>query len=136
MTTPNEETSLPAEPGALCLSPVTASQFGYHVRMSAVFAVAGETAESASEAVLAWAILVSQWPDAQASTAQTGAELIDQRVARLSDRARTAAVTRARGLALDIEAHFVTVGRQDEASLYADVADQLTDAVEALVPHR
>jgi hypothetical protein len=104
--------------------------------MTAVFAVAGETEESASEAVLAWAILTSQWPEADSSAAETGAELIDERVASLSDRARTAATTRARGLALDIEAHFVTVGRQQEATLYAEVADRLGDAVEGLVPKR
>ena len=55
-------------------------------------------------------------------------------MASLSDQARVAATTRARGLALDIEAHFVMVGRQQEASMYAEVADQLESAVDALVP--
>jgi len=134
MTEPSDHAPDPIEAGALCLRPPAADQFAYHVRMTAVFAVAGQTEESASEAVLAWAILRSQWPEADASAAETGAELVDQRVASLSDRSRNAALNRARGLALDIEAHFVMVGRQGEASLYADVADQLGDAVDALVP--
>jgi len=135
MTPPSEQSSGGPVSGALCLSQPAADQFAYHVRMSAVFAVAGQTEESASEAVLAWAILMSQWPGAEASAAEIGAELIDQRVASLSDRARNSALNRARGLALDIEAHFVTVGRQEEASMYADVADQLENAVDALVPN-
>ena len=136
MTPASEQAAEAPEPGSLCLSPPAADQFAYHVRMTAVFAVAGQTEESASEAVLAWAILMSGWPEAEAGAARTGAELIDQRVADLSDRARSAALNRARGLALDIEAHFVTVGRQGEAELYAEVADRLADAVDALVPPR
>jgi len=134
MTPPSEQASGVHDPVELCLSPPVADQFAYHVRMTAVFAVAGQTEQSASEAVLAWAILMSQWPGAETSAAETGAELIDQRVASLSDRARLTALNRARGLALDIEAHFVMVGRQEEASMYAEVADQLSGAVDALVP--
>lgn len=134
MTPSSEPASGEPPADALCLRQPAADQFAYHVRMAAVFAVAGQTDESASEAVLAWAMLTSQWSGAEASVAEIGAELIDQRVASLSDRARTGATNRARGLALDIEAHFVMVGRQDEATMYAEVADQLERAVDALVP--
>lgn len=134
MTPPSEPVSGDPPSGALCLRQPTADQFAYHVRMSAVFAVAGQTEESASEAVLAWAMLTSQCPSAESGAAEIGAELIDQRVASLSDRARSTALNRARGLALDIEAHFVMVGRREEASMYADVADHLDRAVEALLP--
>ena len=81
-------------------------------------------------------MLRSLWPESEARAAEIGAELIDQSVASISDRARAAATSRARGLTLDVEAHFVTVGRQDEASIYAAVADQLDDTVGSLVPER
>lgn len=136
MTPPTDQPSDSAEPGSLRLSPLVAAQFAYHVRMTAVFALAGEAVESASEAVLAWALLATNWPDAITSATETGAELIDQRVVALSDETRTAAAARARGLALDIQAHFVTVGRQDEATLYAEVAERLGGAVDELIPQR
>jgi hypothetical protein len=136
MTAPSQPPPEPPSPEEFRLSQPAADQFAYHVRMSAVFAVAGQTEESASEAVLAWAILSSQWSAAEARATEVGAELIDQSVASVSDRARTAATSRARGLALDVEAHFVTVGRQEEASMYAAVADQLEHAVDALLPER
>ena len=69
MTPPSEQASGVHDPVELCLSPPVADQFAYHVRMTAVFAVAGQTEQSASEAVLAWAILMSQWPGAETSAA-------------------------------------------------------------------
>ncbi len=51
---------------------LAAGQFAYHVRMTAVFALAGESAESASEAVLAWTMLMHRWP--QAEVAATAAD--------------------------------------------------------------
>lgn len=110
-----------------------AGQFSYHVRMAAVFALAGEHVESASESVLAWTILLNQWPDAESTAAQAASELIDQHSAALSDSVRNAALARARGLALDIEAHYVSVGCVAEATLYANAADSVAGAIEALV---
>jgi|GEM_PF-7123241 len=115
------------------LSRLAASQFSYHLRMTAAFAVAGESEESAAEAVLAWTMLSQQWPDAESEATRAGAELVDARVASLSDEARSAAVVRAHGLALDIEAHYVSVGCDAEAALYAEVADRVAAAVAELV---
>ena len=129
-------TDMPPPPGPstdLRVPAPAAGQFSYHVRMAAVFALAGETVESASESVLAWAILANQWPDAEPAAAEVANELVDQRSAAVSESARSAALARARGLALDIEAHHVSVGCVDEATLYANVADTISDAVEALV---
>ena len=43
----------------LQMNAVTSAQFSYHVRMAAMCAIAGKSEESASEAVLAWAMLSS-----------------------------------------------------------------------------
>jgi hypothetical protein len=117
----------------LDLPRLTASQFSYHLRMTAAFAVAGESEESAAEAVLAWTMLSQQWPDAATAATRAGAELVDARVASLSDEARGAAIARAHGLALDIEAHYVSVGCTAEATLYAELADAVAAAVAELV---
>lgn len=128
-------TTTPPSSGATEFTPgkLARSQFSYHVRMTAAFAVAGQSEESAAEAVLSWAMLAQQWPDAADAAAQVAAELVDVRVASLSEAARDAALIRARGLALDIEAHYVSVGCADEATLYAQVADAVADAVADLV---
>ena len=72
MTPPSEPVSGEPPSGALCLRQPIADQFAYHVRMAAVFAVAGQTEESASEAVLAWAMLTSQCPIAESGDDQAG----------------------------------------------------------------
>jgi hypothetical protein len=112
---------------------LAASQFSYHARMTAVFAVAGQSQESAAEAVLAWTMLMRQWPDVADAATRVGAELIDGRVASLSEESRTAVLARANGLALDIEAHYVSVGCTEEATLYAEVAEAVAAAVDELV---
>lgn len=123
----------PDSPGDLSLSATVAGQFSYHVRMAAVFAVAGETAESASESVLAWTILVTSWPGAHHAAVATAGELIGQDQVSLSDSHRDTARTRAHALALELEAHFVSVGLHEEASLYSSVADHLETTIETLV---
>jgi hypothetical protein len=115
------------QPSGLTLAQLAASQFSYHVRMAAVFAVAGQSEESAAEAVLAWTMLSRQWPGAADAASAVGAELVDARVAALSETSRAAALARAHGLALDIEAHYVSVGCVGEAALYAEVADAVAD---------
>ncbi len=112
----------------------TAGQFAYHVRMAAVFAVAGETDESASEAVLAWAILSTCWPGATEAAGVTADELIGQNQVGLSEQHRQAAHAKAHALALELEGHFVTTGQHDLATLYATVADELTVTIGALLP--
>lgn len=119
--------------GELRLSPLAAAQFTYHVRMTAVFALAGETQESASEALLAWTMLSMQWPDAEGVADGPAGELIGQNVAGLSEATRQAAAARAHGLAVDIESHYVSVGCHDEATFYADVAERVADAAAELV---
>jgi hypothetical protein len=131
MTAPQPE---PDQAPGFNIPELAASQFSYHVRMTAVFALAGESTESASEAVLAWTMLMHQWPEAEDAAGRAAAELIDQRVASLSEASRTAALSRAQGLALDIEAHYVSVGCTGEATLYAEVAEKLEEAIAALVP--
>ena len=108
-------------------------QFCYHVRMAAVFGVAGDVGESASEAVLAWAILDHLWPGAGDAALTASRELIGQDVAGSSEDHRAAAARRAEAQALDLEGHFVTVGMHDEATLYASVADRLEVVVGSLV---
>ncbi len=118
------------------LSAPAAAQLSYHVRMSAVFAVAGETDESASEAVLAWAILSTCWPGATEAAQATADELIGQDQAGLSAIHQKSAHAKAHALALTLEAHFVTTGQHDLATLYADVAEELSVTIEALLPDR
>jgi hypothetical protein len=115
------------QPSGLALTQLAASQFSYHVRMAAVFAVAGQAEESAAEAVLAWTVLSLQWDDATGAATEVGAELVDARVALSSEESRSAVLARAHGLALDIEAHYVSVGCAGEAALYAEVADAVAD---------
>jgi hypothetical protein len=110
-----------------------AGHFAYHVRMAAVYALADSPLESAAESVLAWALLSNQWSGAESAAVAVANELIDQHSAGVSDAAQAAALARARGLALDIEAHHVSVGCFDEATLYASVADSIGDAIAALV---
>lgn len=120
-------------PGDLSLSATIAGQFSYHVRMAAVFAVAGETQESASESVLAWTILVTCWPGAHPAALATARELVGQDQVSVSDRDRDAAQSRAHALALELEAHFVSVGLHKEAELYSSVADHLGNTIQTLV---
>ena len=108
-------------------------QFAYHLRMAAVFAVAGELDESASETVLAWTMLAEGWPGADSAALATASELIGQDQVALSVQHRDAARDRARSLALDLEGHFVSVGRHAEAELYASLADNLDAIIATLV---
>lgn len=129
-------TSAPLPTDSVEFSALAAEQLSYHSRMAAVFAVAGQHLESAAESLLAWTILSSQWSDASATAARTAAELAGDGVARHSDADRSAAAGRARGLALDIEAHYVSVGLHDHAALYAHLAECVDDAASSLVPRR
>lgn len=110
----------------------TMEQYCYHARMAAVFGLAGDVAESASESMLAWAILTQLWPDAPAAALAASRELIGQEVAGTSEAHRSAAARRAATQALDLEGHFVSVGMHDEATLYATVADHLDEIVTTL----
>jgi hypothetical protein len=117
---------------SLQMSPVASAQFAYHVRMAAMCAIAGQSAESSAEAVLAWSMLSWCCPAAAAGAAVVGAELIDPDGVVTSEAQRDGARSRARDLALSLEAHFVSVGQHDHASLYESVADDLDVAVAAL----
>ncbi|NNE11276.1 MAG: hypothetical protein HKN41_03435 [Ilumatobacter sp.] len=114
------------------LPAATAAQFGYHARMSAVFAVAGASEESESESVLAWAILATAWPGAAWSVAAVASELVGQDQVGLSEAHRDRAHRKASAQALELEAHYVSCGQHDIASLYASVADDLQSTVDAL----
>lgn len=132
-------TSPPPQPppaGELHLTRLAAEQLSYHARMAAVFAVAGQSQESAAEAVLAWTILATQWPEAQESAGRTAAELVGDGVAALSDADRDAAHVRAAGLALDVESHYVSVGLHAEATFYARLAEDIGHAIASLTPNR
>lgn len=117
------------------LSAIAAAQVAYHTRMAAVFGIAGESGESSSESVLAWVMLCSCWPDAGAQAQTTASELVGQNVARLSDAHRDRARRRAQSQALDLQAHFVSVGQHEEATLYARVAEDIDAAIASLVSH-
>jgi hypothetical protein len=121
-------------PTGLALDRAVAAQLSYHARMSAVFAVGGDIAESGSEAVLAWAILATSWPGAEPSARECANELIGEEQAGVSPEAQAAAQTRAHSLALELEAHFVSTGQHDVAALYATVAEHLGSTISALVP--
>lgn len=116
----------------LSLSAVVAGQFSYHVRMSAAFALAGESEPSASEAVLAWTILATCWPGVPHSAAETAAELVGAARSMPSEQQRRAIRNRAHAAALDLQAHYVSVGRHDAADLYASVEQHVDGALDAL----
>jgi hypothetical protein len=118
----------------LQMNAVASGQFSYHVRMAAMCAIAGKIEESASEAVLAWAVLSSCCAGAAAGAAAVGAELIDPERVAASDDQRRRAQTRAHDLALSLEAHYVSVGQHDVATLYETVADELDASIARLVP--
>ena len=94
MTSPDGSTSEAAD--SRPSSPVALAHVAYHVRMSAVFAVAGELAQSAAEAVLAWTMLATSWPGEAHEAAVVAGELVDRQVAPLSEQHRSAAVRAAR----------------------------------------
>lgn len=119
-------------PTELHMDPVASAQFAYHVRMAAMCGVAGNNEESASEAVLAWSMLSSCCPGAVEAAAAVGAELIDPDRVAASDDDRRRAQSRAHGLALSLEAHFVSVGLHQHANLYETVADELETSIAAL----
>ena len=116
----------------LQMDPATSAQFSYHVRMSAMCAIAGKSEESASEAVLAWAMLSSCCAGAAAGAAVVGSELIDPERVAASDDQRRRAQTRAHDLALSLEAHFVSVGQHATATLYETIADELDKSIAQL----
>lgn len=122
-------------PPALIMSPVAARQFSYHVRLAASTAVAGNVEESAAEAVLAWSMLCSCCPTAMEGASGVAAELIDPERISASDADRRRAHSRAHDLALSLEAHFVSVGQHEAADLYEKVADELDQAIAALIAH-
>jgi hypothetical protein len=118
------------------MNAVVSAQFSYHVRMAAMCAIAGNTEESATESVLAWSMLSSCCGGAAAGAADVGFELIDpDRVAATADQSRRAQ-TRAHDLALSLEAHFVSTGQHEQATLYETVADELEASIAALVHWR
>jgi hypothetical protein len=121
-----------ASPTSLQMAPVASAQFSYHVRMAAMCATAGKPEESSAEAVLAWSMLSSCCPAAAAGAAVVAVELIDPDGLTISDEQRRSAQSRARDLALSLEAHFVSVGQHEHASLYESVADDLDAAMAAL----
>ena len=123
----------PTLPDELALDGPTAAQLCYHTRMSAVFAVAGDHEESASESVLAWALLSTAWPGAAGAARECAAELIGDDQAGLSPESREQARAKALALAMTLEAHYVTVGQHDIAALYERVAEHLADTIESLV---
>lgn len=116
----------------LQMGPVASAQFAYHVRMAAMCAIAGKSAESSAEAVLAWSMLSSCCPAAATGAASAAAELIDPDGFATSEAQRDTARARARDLALSLEAHFVSVGQHDHATLYESVADDLDVAIAGL----
>jgi len=116
----------------LQMNALTSAQFSYHVRMAAMCAIAGKSEESASEAVLAWAMLASCCSGAAAGAAAVGAELIDPERVAASDDQRRRAQSRAHDLALSLEAHYVSVGHHETATLYETVADELDESIARL----
>lgn len=124
---------MPEQTADLTLSPTAAAQFSYHLRMAAVFAAAGELDQSGSEAVLAWTILATVSPSTVELALDTASELIGQEHAGVSEAHRVAARTRAHALALDLEAHYVSVGLHGVAGLYETVADNLDTTIATLV---
>lgn len=100
--------------------------------MAAVFAAAGELDESGSEAVLAWAILVTSWPQADDEALAIASELIGQDRVALSEAHRLAARNHAHARALDLEAHFASVGLHEVSELYQTVAERLDTTIATL----
>lgn len=114
------------------LDDTAGAHIAYHLRMAAVFAVAGEPDESAAEAVLAWTMLVTSWAYGAESAGRVAAELVDREVATTSPEHRLRAMRGARARAMDIESHFVMTGQRAEADLYAQVAEDLERTIETI----
>ena len=121
-------------PPELRLSPVATGLFSYHVRMSAVCGIAGNHDESASEALLAWSMLCAVAPEASDAAAAVAAELIDPEQLSVSDADQARVRARAQDLALSLEAHYVSVGLHEHATLYETIVGHLEPAVSALAP--
>jgi hypothetical protein len=100
--------------------------------MAARFAAVGKSAECASESVLAWTMLAVVWPAASAEADAVAGELVGQEPIAVSPEHHERARARAAAQAMDLQAHFVMVGRTDEASLYETVAEHLGTSVASL----
>jgi hypothetical protein len=102
---------------------VVVRHLAYHTRMAASFAAAGNTTESASEALLASTIL-----DLHGAGDAADSLTHDLPVGRIADAdppALAAARRRAHDLALELLGHFVSEGQFDSAALYEALAAQL-----------
>jgi hypothetical protein len=113
----------------LIFSPVAAVQLSYHLRMVVALATAGEMAECASEAALAWTILSMAGPEAVSAL---GADLPDVDVIAVSEAQWDAVLRRAHALALQLQAHFVSEGQSATAALYEGVGAALKPALDRL----
>lgn len=110
-----------------------AAHVSYHLRMAAVFALAGDADESSAETVLAWTLLAVSLPGQVRAAERVAGELVDRNVTGVSADHHERSLRAARARAMDVESHYVTTGQRAEADLYARVADEMDAAIGALV---
>ena len=111
----------------ICVPAESASQLAYHMSAAVRLATAGRPIESASETVLAWALLTTYGrPDAELTALDLPALAVAPAL-RWDDLLR-----RTQALALQLQAHFVSEGQHATATIYETVGDRLRDLVAAL----
>ncbi|MEL6893301.1 MAG: hypothetical protein AAFP84_17040 [Actinomycetota bacterium] len=102
-----------------------AEQFAYHLRLSVAAAVGSDATSAACEPLLAWAVLAAAVPELDELASRAEAELVTAATAIGTPDRRNTVATAATQRALELEAHYASVGNHDVAELYARVADDI-----------
>lgn len=111
----------------ICVPGEVASQLAYHMGAAVRLATAGRPIESASETVLAWALLSAYGhPDAELAALDLPTLAVAPAL-RWDDLLR-----RTQALALQLQAHFVSEGQHATATVYETAAGRVCDLVAAL----
>ena len=110
--------------GIVNLSDIAAAKLAHHVARAATLATRGDVDRCAPEAVLAWAILHTALAEGEAPVNWAESDLTETR-SPLVGNAGEEAGRGARALALQLAAHFASVGRADLSSFYQELAATL-----------
>lgn len=112
------------------MSTAHAQQLAYHLRTAAVLSLNGEEEESLSEVLLSWLLLGIMIGDLDAAASRAALTSPLPLSASVTDRHRAADRTRA--LALELQAHFVSLGRSEEAELYHGISEVVEESLDRL----
>lgn len=120
-TTPTDTDST----GGLHIPAHAAEQFAFHLRLAIAAGTGDDATSAACEPLLAWGVLAAAVPEIDRLAASAESELISARVATGSAAHRSAVAAAATARAMELEAHYVSVGNHAVAGLYAEVADNV-----------